>query len=235
MVSSMVPIFSLASQANWSLRSSLGYRRELTDARILAGAAFPRMPFANAKSVCARRGGFAEHSPCQHGRRSRLPRVAAGGESEESVSPAASPSVEAAGFRYTNILVPIVDRNPYLSGGTRQALATAASLATGLQSSITVLVIDANEREQIAEHEVRMKTISWHLQQGTGQAGGCEKFQVLERLGEGAHLPAAVVGEVADELAHDLVVLSMESVHGKHMDANLLAEFVPCQVLLLPL
>ena len=65
-------------------------------------------------------------------------------------------------------------------------------------------------------------------------SGGCEEFSLLERLGEGK-MPAAVVGEVADDLNLDLVVLSMESIHSKHMDANLLAEFVPCPVLLLPL
>lgn len=41
-------------------------------------------------------------------------------------------------------------------------------------------------------------------------------------------------GDVADEIAADLVVLSSEAVHSKHVDANLLAEFVPCPVLLLP-
>lgn len=65
-------------------------------------------------------------------------------------------------------------------------------------------------------------------------AGGFEEFELLEMLGEGK-MPAAVVGELADDLGHDLVVLSMESVHHKHIDCNLLAEFVPCPVLLLPL
>jgi hypothetical protein len=39
---------------------------------------------------------------------------------------------------------------------------------------------------------------------------------------------------VADEVNADLVILSSEAVHAKHVDANLLAEFVPCPVLLLP-
>lgn len=65
-------------------------------------------------------------------------------------------------------------------------------------------------------------------------AGGFQEFDLLERLGEGK-MPAAVVGEVADDLELDLVVLPMEAVHHKHIDCNLLAEFTPCPVMLLPL
>jgi hypothetical protein len=65
-------------------------------------------------------------------------------------------------------------------------------------------------------------------------AGGFKEFRLVERLGEGKR-PAAVIGEVADDMGLDLVVLSMESIHLKHIDSNLLAEFVPCPVLLLPL
>ena len=64
--------------------------------------------------------------------------------------------------------------------------------------------------------------------------GGFQEFRVLERLGEGSK-PTAIIGEVADDLNLDLVVLSMEAIHSKHVDANLLAEFIPCPVLLLPL
>lgn len=53
-------------------------------------------------------------------------------------------------------------------------------------------------------------------------------------MGKGK-MPAAVVGEVADDLEMDLVVLPMEAVHHKHIDCNLLAEFTPCPVMLLPL
>lgn len=64
--------------------------------------------------------------------------------------------------------------------------------------------------------------------------GGFQEFQLLERLGEGKK-PTAIIGEVADDLTLDLVVLSMEAIHSKHVDGNLLAEFIPCPVLLLPL
>jgi hypothetical protein len=64
--------------------------------------------------------------------------------------------------------------------------------------------------------------------------GGFSEFGLMERLGEGRK-PTAIIGEVADELELDLVVLSMEAIHSKHVDGNLLAEFIPCPVLLLPL
>jgi hypothetical protein len=90
-------------------------------------------------------------------------------------------------------------------------------------------VIDEDQSETTEFHEVRMKNIRWHLAEG-----GFKEFRLVERLGEGKR-PAAVIGEVADDMGLDLVVLSMESIHSKHIDSNLLAEFVPCPVLLLPL
>ncbi|XP_038994890.1 peroxidase 64-like [Hibiscus syriacus] len=65
-------------------------------------------------------------------------------------------------------------------------------------------------------------------------SGGFQEFKLLERLGEGSQ-PTAIIGEVADDMNLDLEVMSMEAIHSKHVDANLLAEFVPCPVLLLPL
>lgn len=65
-------------------------------------------------------------------------------------------------------------------------------------------------------------------------SGGFEEFKLLERLGEGKKA-TAVIGEVADDLGTELVVMSMEAIHSKFIDANLLAEFIPCPVLLLPL
>lgn len=41
-------------------------------------------------------------------------------------------------------------------------------------------------------------------------------------------------GDVADEVGADLLIMSVEPVHAKIVDANLLAEFVPCPMLLLP-
>ncbi|EEF31222.1 uncharacterized protein LOC8268061 [Ricinus communis] len=130
---------------------------------------------------------------------------------------------------FKHLLLPITDRNPYLSEGTRQAAATTAALAKKYGADITVVVIDAKQKESLPEHEAQMSSIRWHLSEG-----GFQEFKLLERLGEG-NKPTAIIGEVADDLNLDLVVLSMEAIHSKHVDANLLAEFIPCPVLLLPL
>lgn len=130
---------------------------------------------------------------------------------------------------FKHLLLPITDTNPYLSEGTRQAAATAAALAKKYGADITVVVIDERQKESLPEHETQMSSIRWHLAEG-----GFQEFKLLERLGEGSK-PTAIIGEVADDLSLDLVVISMEAIHSKHVDANLLAEFIPCPVLLLPL
>ncbi|KAL6220735.1 hypothetical protein ACLB2K_008491 [Fragaria x ananassa] len=152
---------------------------------------------------------------------------AAQAEPQES-SPA---SLAAEAFtHFKHVLLPITDRNPYLSEGTRQAIATSAALANKYGADITVVVIDEKQKESIPEHETQLSTIRWHLSEG-----GFQEFKLLERLGEGVNKPTAIIGEVADDLNLDVVVISMEAIHSKHVDANLLAEFIPCPVILLPL
>ncbi|KAF5208149.1 cell wall integrity/stress response component [Thalictrum thalictroides] len=131
--------------------------------------------------------------------------------------------------QFKHMLLPITDKNPYLSEGTRQAAATVASLAKKYEADITVVVIDENPKESAPEHDTKLSSIRWHLSEG-----GFQEFRLIERLGEGKK-PTAIIGEVADDLILDLVVISMEAIHSKHVDANLLAEFIPCPVLLLPL
>ena len=41
-------------------------------------------------------------------------------------------------------------------------------------------------------------------------------------------------GDVADLIAANMVIMSVEPIHAKLVDANLLAEFVPCPMLLVP-
>ncbi|KAL9229604.1 hypothetical protein vseg_005054 [Gypsophila vaccaria] len=130
---------------------------------------------------------------------------------------------------FKHLLLPITDRNPYLSEGTRQAVATTAALAKKYGADITVVVIDDKPKESHPEHDTQLSSIRWHLSEG-----GFQEFKLLEKLAEGSK-PTAVIGEVADDMSLDLVVLSMEAIHSKHVDANLLAEFIPCPVLLLPL
>ncbi|KAH1206241.1 hypothetical protein GmHk_16G046754 [Glycine max] len=108
--------------------------------------------------------------------------------------------------QFKHLLLPITDRNPYLSE-----------------------VIDAQQKESLPEHETQLSSIRWHLSEG-----GLKDYNLLERLGDG-NKPTAIIGDVADDLNLDLVVISMEAIHTKHIDANLLAEFIPCPVMLLPL
>ncbi|TYJ47483.1 hypothetical protein E1A91_A02G193000v1 [Gossypium mustelinum] len=139
-------------------------------------------------------------------------------------------NIEADAFsHFKHLLLPITDRNPYLSEGTRQAAATTAALAKKNGADITVVVIDEKQKESLPEHETQLASVRWHLSES-----GFKEFKLLERLGEGSK-PTAIIGEVADDLNLDLVVMSMEAIHSKHVDANLLAEFIPCPVLLLPL
>ncbi|XWS29159.1 hypothetical protein CRYUN_Cryun24cG0004700 [Craigia yunnanensis] len=130
---------------------------------------------------------------------------------------------------FKHLLLPITDRNPYISEGTRQAAATTAALAKKYEADITVVVIDEKQKEALPEHETQLAGVRWHLSHGRFQ-----EFTLLERLGEGSK-PTAIIGEIADDLKLDLVVMSMEAIHSKLVDANLLAEFIPCPALLLPL
>ncbi|XP_076945187.1 uncharacterized protein LOC143616157 [Bidens hawaiensis] len=138
-------------------------------------------------------------------------------------------SVAEAFTEFKHLLLPITDRNPYLSEGTRQAAATTAALAKKYGADITVVVIDEKLKDSLPEHDTQLSSIRWHLSEG-----GFQEFKLLERLGEGSK-PTAIIGEIADDMNLDLVIMSMEAIHSKHVDANLLAEFIPCPVILLPL
>ncbi|MFQ6623404.1 hypothetical protein Gotur_003830 [Gossypium turneri] len=168
-----------------------------------------------------------------------FPRINRVGHKAKSEPRESEVNIEADAFsHFKHLLLPITDRNPYLSEGTRQAAATTAALAKKNGAEITVVeiyicsllaVIDEKQKESLPEHETQLASVRWHLSES-----GFKEFKLLERLGEGSK-PTAIIGEVADDLNLDLVVMSMEAIHSKHVDANLLAEFIPCPVLLLPL
>nr|DAD41692.1 TPA_asm: hypothetical protein HUJ06_016015 [Nelumbo nucifera] len=67
---------------------------------------------------------------------------------------------------FKHLLLPITDRNPYLSDGTRQATATTAALAKKYGADITVVVIDEKPKELFPEHDTQLSSIRWHLSQG---------------------------------------------------------------------
>jgi len=61
---------------------------------------------------------------------------------------------------------------------------------------------------------------------------GCTDFDVMEKITTENH--SALVGDVADDIKADLVLLSTDCVHEESVNANLLAEFCPCATLLIP-
>ncbi|KAK9805290.1 hypothetical protein WJX72_011446 [[Myrmecia] bisecta] len=145
--------------------------------------------------------------------------------------PPASRAEDVAMVKYDHLLLTIIDPNPYLSDGSKTAVATVAGLAGTYGSKITVLLVDQDTAGADADPQVRLDNIKWHLGEG-----GCTSYEVVTRdLAKiGSHSSSVAVGDVADEIAADLVVMSSEAVHAKAVDANLLAEFVPCPMLLLP-
>jgi len=140
----------------------------------------------------------------------------------QSEQPQAISSIDR--LSYDKILLTILDSNPYLSDGSRQAIHTAADLARIHNSKVTVLVVDHPGQE--GDPAVKLQVINKSLHEA-----GCEAADILEKTMESG---SVLVGDVADEIEADLVLVSSEAVHTKQVDANLLAEFVPCPVLLLP-
>jgi hypothetical protein len=127
--------------------------------------------------------------------------------------------------------VAIIDANPSLSTASRAALATAASLAAS--HKLTVLFLDeeaASEQTQEQAGE-RAKRVQGQLSElGMKDVSFLQEALEAPSSGQGS----VAVGEAADNVGADLVVISSAAVHEKHVDANLLAEFVNATVLLLP-
>lgn len=66
------------------------------------------------------------------------------------------------------------------------------------------------------------------------ESAGVTSVSFIERALSNDDNAAAAVGDAADSVAADLLVMSSDAVHAKAVDANLLAEFVDVPVLLLP-
>jgi hypothetical protein len=136
---------------------------------------------------------------------------------------------------YKHLLVALIDSNPYLDANSQSAVAAAADLARAHASEkISFVLVDEPGRSSGesagADASVRLRTVAWHLRER-----GCETpFDLLERPVGEKGAASALVGDVADEVGADLLLLSSAGVHAGHVDANLLAEFVSCPVLLLP-
>ncbi len=124
----------------------------------------------------------------------------------------------------------MVDANPYLSAGTKAACASAVALAlaAGAGAKLTLLVADGAPLPPGVDAGVRCDTLRWHL----AEAGWAGEHALVQRLGEN---PATAISETADDVNAALVVLAAGAVHAKAVDANLLAEFLPCPLLLVPM
>mmetsp|Transcript_7977 Transcript_7977/g.20481 ORF Transcript_7977/g.20481 Transcript_7977/m.20481 type:complete len:199 (+) Transcript_7977:418-1014(+) len=128
---------------------------------------------------------------------------------------------------YQHLMVTLFDSNPYLAEGSRQALKTAAGLAAWNASKITVVVVDDEGQAVDEQTAVKLTAIKELLVER-----GCTDFDVMEKITTENH--SALVGDVADDIKADLVLLSTDCVHEESVNANLLAEFCPCATLLIP-
>lgn len=129
---------------------------------------------------------------------------------------------------YNHVMLALFDQNPYLSDGSRFATATAAALAGASGNkggNMTVLLVDEKDLGDSAATRMDMLTTSL-------RENGCHNFQVLDQVAPAS--AAAACGEVADAQQADLLVVSCDAVHAKALDANHLAEFVGCPIMLLP-
>ncbi|KAK9904885.1 hypothetical protein WJX75_004862 [Coccomyxa subellipsoidea] len=195
---------SFVQQATGSIRSLSRFRNDL-----------------NVAKTCRNSGveGFPLYS-----RRGDLP-------SGRRVNCSASVQAAAGGLKYDHLLLAIMDNNPYFSDGSKQAFATAAGLGLAHNSKMTVLLVD--EAQPGGDASTRIETALWHLKENGFDTGNAA-FQEVSLAAEETHNSSVVVGNAVDQVEADLVLLSTEAVHSKAVDANLLAEFVDCPVLLLP-
>jgi hypothetical protein len=131
------------------------------------------------------------------------------------------------------------DNNPSLSSDSRATLGTAASLA--MNGKLSIIFIDQKKKE-VGEQGENGTSSSLNqrakLLQDNLQALGMslDQINVLEEEVEASVGKGSVaVGDAADSLAADLVLVSSSAIHEHQIvDANLLAEFVPCPLLVLP-
>jgi len=147
----------------------------------------------------------------------------ANGNSSGPVTRSALPQVGP--VKYDHVMLAILDANPYLNDGSRGAAATAAALAGTGSGKMTILLVDEEDMGEKAATRMDMLTTSL-------REAGVHEFEVLDQVAPSS--AAAACGDVADARGADLLVVSFDAVHSKALDANLLAEFVNCPIMLLP-
>ena len=101
-----------------------------------------------------------------------------------------------------------------------------------------MLIVDEDKKEPPCDTTVRANTLRWAVLQeaGWGEANATPeednaRYEHIERRGEQTEL---AISEVAEEVGADVVVVAAMSVHSRAVDANLLAEFVSCPLLVVP-
>jgi len=99
-----------------------------------------------------------------------------------------------------------------------------------------VLIVDTGDAAPTPDvAAARMEAIQAFLTGTAGVAEGSVTFKETALADEGSsHNAAAAVGDAAAEAGATLCMMSSDVVHGGAVDANLLAEFVDCPLLLLP-
>uniref|UniRef100_A0A7S3VNP1 UspA domain-containing protein n=1 Tax=Dunaliella tertiolecta TaxID=3047 RepID=A0A7S3VNP1_DUNTE len=131
-----------------------------------------------------------------------------------------------AGQQYNHILTCIMDANPFLGEGSKQAISTAGMMAGPNDAKVTLLLIE-EPGTKTQDPEKQMENLTWHLHDK-----GCRNYAFISQ--ETTQPASVLVGDKADEVEADLVVLSSEAIHAKYVDANQLAEFVSCPLLIVP-
>jgi len=145
--------------------------------------------------------------------------------SRASASQSSNPSEAKSVSKHEHIMLALIDQRPYLSDGSKQAIAAAISHGQTSNSKVTVTLLEVDPLAE-EDKKKRLETVMWHFQQS-----GFSNFEVLEKE---AGKASVTIGDVADEIAANIVIISVEPIHAKIVDANLLAEFVPCPMLLVP-
>lgn len=131
---------------------------------------------------------------------------------------------------WEHVLVALVDSNPSFSTASRTALKTAAGLALE-GGKLTIMFLDDQGEGTEAVESRDTETLREELLRASGVG---EVNFIHESIEHSSGKGSVAIGEAADNFDADLVVMSSAVIHEKHVDANLLAEFVPSPVLLLP-
>ncbi|KAL6779598.1 hypothetical protein ACKKBG_A12945 [Auxenochlorella protothecoides x Auxenochlorella symbiontica] len=128
---------------------------------------------------------------------------------------------------FSHVMLAILDSNKGFSTASLQALHTAGDLAAQNRAKLTVMFLDDKDASQLDGKVDKVKS------ELAGKAlQGLDFAEETVAYTEGKSCVA--LGEAVDAVSADVLVLASAEVHAGRLDANLLAEFVDCPLLLLP-